>query len=694
MSERERRSAGTSPAAGEEPWLEERLRALFAAADPPVRAPDALRRRVAARPVAVTAPRRSGRGRTALRIGLGLTTATALALVYTVLAPVWTAAKMLSRAEAAERAATSGHTVVWRIWPDGTRTKVSETWSRGSRWRSLDVGEGRVRVHADGKLWIYQPKFNKVTVFKEADSPGNDLTQLTRQALVRGASRSGYRLRLLGDAMLHGRRVHRLVLEWRREPMRGLLLVDAATDLPVQAELQLQRGGQWVTEQFHEFRFNEPLPAGLFRPEFPKSAPVFDRDQGRQEWGRRLASGIAQQRVGGRTLVIRDLQVNAEGDLFLLYTAGKYPGDNLRTHGTLAGRDWDVKVKDEVGTVYRWQPGNWTSDKSLPPQYRTGWVFNGERLEGDWWVSLKPQIPWKARRITITFRVPPVNRHGAALVPHSYTETATFTLPVKSPATEVVPDYMALLWACPQEQELPVIRARARGFYYQYEQPDLPRSLEYYRQVIRLREAREKETGEHMFDSQAWLDVGKVLRAMGRMEEARAAFQQAVREAVQSYQRPEAEATLEACEGEIAWSPGRKAPSFTATDLKGLAQSPQQYRGRVLLIHLWSTWDGNNQGRADLPELVSLHEKYRGQGLAILGVGIHDDPAKLQAVIDTRNLVWPQIGEPHGWNSKLYRSFGAPKIPYTILVDREGTIRALGLHGPALEKAVAELMVR
>jgi hypothetical protein len=364
-------------------------------------------------------------------------------------------------------------------------------------------------------------------------------------------------------------------------------------------------------------------------------------------------------------------------------------------------------VTDEFGTVYLWQGryGNWAWNLDASSPHRQGWAIDGERLEGDWWVALEPQVPWKPRQITVTFRVPPANLHGTARVKKPYMETATLTLPLEHPTAALLPDYMTHVAVGLQERDVPIARAHARGFYYElglpdrldFVKPDLPRALEYHHEVIRLREQREKETGQPGFNPETWENIGRVLRKMGRLQETRAAFQKAIREAISpGHERRQAEEALEAVEGEIAWQPGRTAPSFRATDLEGKEQSPEQYRGQVLLIHLWHAWDDSPddsaKGRADLPVVADLYRKHQEQGLAVLGIGIHFRMPKLLKVVEQHRLTWPQICDGQGWRGKLHRQLGTPAVPHTILIDRQGTIRAVGLHGPALRKAVAELV--
>src|SRR5205823_4840962 len=125
---------------------------------------------------------------------------------------------------------------------------------------------------------------------------------------------------IVGNTRWNGRPARRLLVDLRREPGRLAILEDTATDLPIRMEAQRQSAAGWVASMVWEFTFNEPLPAALFRPDFPRAALV-NLDVEQRRWRERLARGLAQQAVGDRTIVIRDLQVNAEGDLFLLYSA-------------------------------------------------------------------------------------------------------------------------------------------------------------------------------------------------------------------------------------------------------------------------------------------------------------------------------------------------------------------------------------
>jgi cytochrome c biogenesis protein CcmG/thiol:disulfide interchange protein DsbE len=67
---------------------------------------------------------------------------------------------------------------------------------------------------------------------------------------------------------------------------------------------------------------------------------------------------------------------------------------------------------------------------------------------------------------------------------------------------------------------------------------------------------------------------------------------------------------------------GPEAPDFTLQDLSGNGVSLKQFRGQIVFLDFWATWCP--PCRRSIPELVGLQEKYRDQGLVVLGVSADD----------------------------------------------------------------------
>ncbi|MCI0485094.1 MAG: TlpA family protein disulfide reductase [Blastocatellia bacterium] len=58
------------------------------------------------------------------------------------------------------------------------------------------------------------------------------------------------------------------------------------------------------------------------------------------------------------------------------------------------------------------------------------------------------------------------------------------------------------------------------------------------------------------------------------------------------------------------------APVSTGSVQKGL----EEFRGKVVVLDFWATWCG--PCRSEIPGLIALQEKYRDQGVEIIGVSI------------------------------------------------------------------------
>lgn len=136
---------------------------------------------------------------------------------------------------------------------------------------------------------------------------------------------------------------------------------------------------------------------------------------------------------------------------------------------------------------------------------------------------------------------------------------------------------------------------------------------------------------------------------------------------------------------------GRPYKDFGLTTPDGTRMNiSDAHQGNVLLIDFWASWCGPCR-RAN-PEVVELYNKYNDRGFEIIGVSLDSDTASWIRAIEDDMLTWHHISDLQGWNSKGSQLYGVPAIPHTVLVDREGIIRAKKLHGEELEAAVLELL--
>ena len=132
---------------------------------------------------------------------------------------------------------------------------------------------------------------------------------------------------------------------------------------------------------------------------------------------------------------------------------------------------------------------------------------------------------------------------------------------------------------------------------------------------------------------------------------------------------------------------GKPAPDFQVMNLKGQEISLKKYRGQVVLLDFWATWCF--PCRAEMPNLKRVYDKYKDQKFEIIGISLDQTRAVVDSYTEKQNITWQQFLDSTGTVTKMYNVTG---IPATFLIDGDGIVRKVKLHGRALEDAVAELV--
>ena len=138
----------------------------------------------------------------------------------------------------------------------------------------------------------------------------------------------------------------------------------------------------------------------------------------------------------------------------------------------------------------------------------------------------------------------------------------------------------------------------------------------------------------------------------------------------------------------------KTAPAFTLTTLDGQTITRDGLKGKVVLLDFWATWCP--PCRAAIPHLIKLYDKYKDEGLVVVGVSL--DKGDRKEVVDfvKRNRIpYPVSVAP---DNPIIKDMGnISSLPTLIMLDRKAEIsfKVIGFNqeiGEKLENRLEKLL--
>lgn len=136
------------------------------------------------------------------------------------------------------------------------------------------------------------------------------------------------------------------------------------------------------------------------------------------------------------------------------------------------------------------------------------------------------------------------------------------------------------------------------------------------------------------------------------------------------------------------------APVSKFVLLDGSSRSTEDFRGKVVLVNFWAT--SCTTCVAEMPKLIAMHEKYKGQGYDTLAVAMqYDPPSYVVNFTETRKLPFLVAIDNTG---TVAQAWGDVKLtPTTFILNKQGEIvkRFVGEPDfPELDRLIQTLLAQ
>ena len=141
------------------------------------------------------------------------------------------------------------------------------------------------------------------------------------------------------------------------------------------------------------------------------------------------------------------------------------------------------------------------------------------------------------------------------------------------------------------------------------------------------------------------------------------------------------------------WSPaaeqwwGKIAPDFTLTDINGNVHTLSDYRGRNVIVVIWTTWVPTCT--LEIPHLKDVRNSYTDKDLVVLSIS-NEPPGLLKEFAEKEALNFTVLS---GGGSGLPAPFGEVQfVPSSFFIDRQGRFKvaATGLMPAEDIKAIVQ----
>lgn len=95
-----------------------------------------------------------------------------------------------------------------------------------------------------------------------------------------------------------------------------------------------------------------------------------------------------------------------------------------------------------------------------------------------------------------------------------------------------------------------------------------------------------------------------------------------------------------------------------------------EHQRKVVVLNFWAIWCA--PCRTEMPDLETVYQQYRDQGVVVLAVNVSESSADIIAFARRQGLTFPILRDSQ---QEAMRAYKVRVLPTTVFIDRQGQVR-------------------
>ena len=136
---------------------------------------------------------------------------------------------------------------------------------------------------------------------------------------------------------------------------------------------------------------------------------------------------------------------------------------------------------------------------------------------------------------------------------------------------------------------------------------------------------------------------------------------------------------------------GARAPAFSLPRLEGEGNvSLASLRGKTVVLNFFASWC--RPCKREAPDLESLWQRYRSDGVVVLGIDSGDARSDARRFLDAHGVTYPIVFDP---GEQLAQGpYALPGLPVTYVLNEEGRVVGSPVIGPVSDEGYSAQFTR